>query len=246
MNYCIMISGENTMRSVIYQFSEEEIMNQRRILRVVLATCVVLSMSSFAFGAVYANDVNKGFPEKERDLIEDSIISGSSQFFQGMTDLMKLFDEAEYNSKNRHFPNGVLFLEAALVKFKMAKEKYSSAAETGRLVEQKDCSFDYLKVFDFDKFTAEKGMNSTIVQDLKGYLCAGNVTGYYQRIADDIEKLISLLDALKTKLTLSNNTAFDKGDYWKILQFTSEMMLFGNYGTVIGENAYKLYMINNE
>jgi hypothetical protein len=182
----------------------------------------------------------EGFPETESENIENSIIEGSSLFFQAAGNIMKLLEEGEKSSKIEiNTAESLSLIDAAVNKLKTAKEKYYQAVRLGKSVESTLCNFTYLKVFDYEKFAAENGLNKETAAEVKKYLAAGNVTGFYQRLADDMDLLTEQLNTLKVKLNQYNNMSTLVKDYWTILQQTSKTMLLGNYSTIIGKAAYQ-------
>jgi hypothetical protein len=213
-------------------------MNQRVFITIVLGVAVLIFAASANYGVVIGNDIAEGFPDTDSSNIENQIIEGASQFFQASADIMKLFDETERGARLRSFPNNIGLIDAAISKLRLSKENYLKAVNLGNAVDETKCNFNYLKQFDYDKFIEEKGLIKEIAEDVKTYLSAGNVTGFYHRIADDLEIMIRKLDELKVKLKSSNNTAFDITDYWGLIQLTSRIMLFGNYGTAFGQTAF--------
>lgn len=190
------------------------------------------------YAAIYGNDIVDGFPEPEAGNIESSIVEGSSLFFQGMADLMNLFDEGEKGAANELFPNSVNLIDSAMGKFKLAREKYVQAANIGKTVERTRCNFTYLKTFDYTQFAEENGLMDEIIIDVKKYLANGDAVGFYLRIADELGNLITQLNALKEKL--NSKPEFYRDDYWQLIRQASRLMLFGNYGTMVGKTAYNL------
>jgi hypothetical protein len=212
----------------------------RRVTSVLTFSIVfgIVLLVSAGYSAISVNDICDGFPEPEAGNIESSVIEGSSLFFQGMADLMTLFDEAEKGAANELFTNSANLIDSAIGKFKMAREKYVRAANIGKTVGKNRCSFTYLKTFDYAQFAEENGLVEEVVMDVKKYLANGDAVGFYLRIADDLGNLITRLNALKEKLNAK--PAFYRDDYWQLLQQASRMMLFGNYGTMVGKTAYNL------
>jgi hypothetical protein len=198
----------------------------------------IVLLVSAGYSAISVNDICDGFPEPEAGNIESAVIEGSSLFFQGMADLMNLFDEGEKGAANEMFPNSTNLLDSAIGKFKLAKEKYVQAANIGKTVERTRCNFTYLKTFDYGQFAGENGLIDEIFIDVKKYLANGDAVGFYRRIADDLDNLITQLNALKEKL--NSKPAFYRDDYWQLLRYASRLMLFGNYGTMVGKTAYNL------
>jgi hypothetical protein len=232
----IMKFQENDFKKNL-QPSEVKMKRLTRILIISIVFGIVL-LENIGYSVIAANDIVDGFPDPEAGNIESSVTEGSSLFFQGMADLMTLFDEGEKGAANVLFPNSANLIDSAIARFKMAKEKYVLAANMGKTVEKTRCNFTYLKTFDYDRFAEENGLMGEIVNDVKKYLANGDAVGFYRRIADDLDNLITRLGILKEKLNFK--PAFYRDDYWQLLGQASRLMLFGNYGTMVGKTAYNL------
>ena len=213
-------------------------MKQKQILTVIIFFITLALGGKNIYCSLHGNDIVDGYPEPEATNIESLVIEGSSLFFQGMTEIMRLFDEGEKGSKDGNFPNSVNLIDAAVNKLKMSREKYLHAVQLSKSVDKSMCDFTYLEKFDYDRFVEEKGLITGIAIDVKKYLSVGNVVGFYQKVADDIEGLIKRLVTLKEKL--SNKSSLYQEDYWLILQQGARLLLFGNYGTVMGKTAYNI------
>jgi hypothetical protein len=209
-----------------------------RRISIILIVFILFFANIVVYGVICGNDICDGFPEPEAGNIESSVTEGASLFFQGMADLMNLLDEGERGASNELFPNSANLIDSAIGKFKMAKEKYVRAANMGKSVEKTRCNFTYLKNFDYSQFAEENGLIDEIVMDVKKYLANGDAVGFYLRIADDLGNLITQLNTLKEKL--NSRPAFYRNDYWQLLRQASRLMLFGNYGTMVGKTAYNL------
>jgi hypothetical protein len=211
-------------------------MKQKQILTIIIFIVTLAFVGNNVYCTVWANDIIDGYPEPEATNIESLVIEGSSLFFQGMTEIMRLFDEGEKGSKSVNFPNSANLIDAAVNKLKMSKEKYLYAVQLSNSVNKNICDFTYLEKFDYERYVEENGLIIGIANDVKKYLSGGNVVGFYQRIADDIDGLIKRLVTLKEKL--SNKSSLYQEDHWLILQQGARLLLFGNYGTVMGKTAY--------
>jgi hypothetical protein len=216
--------------------TKEDNMKQKQILTIIIFIIIFGLAGNNIYGSIYANDIAEGYPEPDATNIEGFVIEGSSLFFQGMNEIMRLFDEGEKGSKDGNFPNSVNLIDAAVNKLKMSREKYLHAVRLSNSVEKSLCDSTYLEKFNYEQLVEEKRLNTEIANEVKNYLSVGNVVGFYQRIADDIDGLIKRLATLKEKL--SNKSSLYQEDYWLILQQGSRLLLFGNYGTVIGKTAY--------
>ncbi len=203
---------------------------------------IVAFMTAFSFFgnniycSISVNDIINGYPEPESSKIESFVIEGSSLFFQGMSDIMTIFDEGEKGSKDGSFPNSLIFIDSAVKNLKMSREKYLQAIQMSNSVDKSLCNFTYLEKFDYDLLAEEKGFVVEIANEAKSYLSVGNVVGFYQKFSDNINELIKKLETLKEKICAK--AALYQEDYWLILQQVSRLMLFGNYGTVMGKTAY--------
>jgi hypothetical protein len=211
-------------------------MKQKQILTVMIFLITFALGGNNSFCVIHVNDIIDGYPEPEATNIESIVIEGSSLFFQGMSDIMRIFDEGEKGSKDGNFPNSLNLIDAAVNKLKMSREKYLNAVQLSNSVDKNMCDFTYLERFNYDRCAEEKGLITGITNELKNYLAVGNVVGFYQKIADDIDGLIKRLETLKEKL--SNKLYLYQEDYWLILQQGSRLLLLGNYGTVMGKTAY--------
>jgi hypothetical protein len=211
-------------------------MKQKQILTVMIIFVIFAFVGYNIYGSLDVNDICDGFPDPESDNIESFVIDGSSLFFQGMSDIMNLFDEGEKGTKDGNFPNSLNLINSAINKLKMSREKYLRAIEVAKSVDKSMCDFTYLEKFDYDRCAEEKGLIAEITNEVKLYLSVGNVVGFYQKVADDIDGLIKRLVTLKEKL--SNKSSLYQEDYWLILQQGARLLLFGNYGTVMGKTAY--------
>jgi hypothetical protein len=213
-------------------------MKPKQILTVMIFLITFALSGNNSYCSLYGNDIAEVYPDPEASNIENLVIEGSSLFFQGMSAVMGLFDEGEKGSKDGNFPNSVNLIDAAVNNLKMSREKYLLAVRLSNSVDKSMCDFTYLEKFDYDRFAEEKGLISGIANEVKKYLSVGNVVGFYQRIADDIDGVIKRLTTLKEKL--SNKSSLYQEDYWLILQQGSRLLLFGNYGTVMGKTAYNI------
>jgi hypothetical protein len=215
---------------------KEDNMKQKQFLTVMIFLITFALVGNNSFCALAGNKIIEGYPDPEANNIENLVIEGSSLFFQGMSDIMKLFDEGEKGSKDGNFPNSLNLIDEAVNKLKMSREKYLNAVQLSNSVDKNMCDFTYLERFNYDQLVEDKGLITGIANDVKNYLSVGNVVGFYQKIADDIDGLIKRLETLKEKF--NNKLSLYIEDYWLILQQGSSLMLLGNYGTVIGKTAY--------
>ncbi len=185
----------------------------------------------------WCNDICGGFEEDKSGDIENLVIEGASLYFRANADIMNLYAEAEIPPDVEYnYFKSLALVQSALEYLKESKSKCLQAAQMGIAAGYVESKIDLLKTFNYDRFAAKHGLNETVKNRVKSYLKNGDVIGYYQEVADELDGLMviltdmekSLQDSVKPSLTM----------FWNLLQKLSELTLFGNYGTVMGQTAF--------
>lgn len=204
-----------------------------------LLTCLVLFLTISGLEAVvWINDVCRLFPEgKSRGDIETLVTEGAALYFKANADLMNLCAESEITpTKEYDFTRALSLVQSALGYLKEAKAKYLQAVQLGIAAGYLQEELDLLKTFDYDGFAAQHELNETIKNRVKEFLKNGDVTGFYQEAADQLETLTGTLKDIEK--TLQSNLKPKIETLWGLVQKLSELTLFGNYGTVMGQTAF--------
>jgi hypothetical protein len=204
----------------------------------VLTFLVLFVTISGLEAVVWINDVCKPFPEgKSRGDIETLVTEGAALYLKANADLMNLCAESEIPpTKEYDFTRALSLVQSALGYLKEAKAKYLQAVQLGIAAGYLQQELDLLKTFDYDGFAAQHELNETIKDRVKGFLKNGDVTGFYQEAADQLETLtVTLKDIEKG---LQDNLKPKVPTLWDLVQKLSELTLFGNYGTVMGQTAF--------
>ena len=197
-----------------------------------------LSLNLGAFH--FANDMCGSFDEIYSASIEGYVIEGASLYFEASSDLMSFFHESEIGGKEIYnSPQALEYVASAIEHLKQSKGKYIEASLLG-----KTAGYDYercrcLREFGYDNFALQRGLNYNVMAKVKGYLKNGNVTGFYDRIASDIEELTVQLNEIKGQL--ESGTAPEMPVLWDLLQKFTDTTLFGNYATMSGQTAFGYY-----
>lgn len=188
--------------------------------------------------SIVANDLTDPFPPSKGKTIELNVTEGAALFFQAQINISSLFWEGETGSKDKlNFDNCINYLDAAILNLKLAKVKMLTAIATAKDATADETKINMLKNFDYDKLVMEKGLVKEIMLQVKKYLAAGNIPGFYQKFTDDLTDIINQLQAMRDKLAANNQPNID--DFWQLLNKTYYIGLFGNYGTVVGQTALK-------
>jgi len=184
----------------------------------------------------WCNDIASPFDEGKSSTIENLVIEGSSLYFKANAEMMNLYAEAEIPPNVEYNDAGSLELvQSALGYLKASKSKYLQAIQVGRAVGYVESKIDLLKAFNYDRFAVESGLNETAANRVKGFLKNGDVIGYYQEIADELDGLMVILSDMEK--SLQDRVKPSIPVFWDLLQKLSELTLFGNYGTIMGQTA---------
>ncbi len=207
-----------------------------------LLTFLVLFLTVPGLEAVvWVNNVCEPFPEGKSNgdsgNIETLVTEGSALYFKANADIMNLCAESEITPpKDYNFARSLSLVQSALGYLKEAKAKYLQAVQMGIAAGYIQEKLDLLKTFDYDSFAAQQELNETIKNRVKGFLKNGDVTGFYQEAADQLEKLIVILKDIEK--SLQNNLKPKVPVLWDLVQKLAELTLFGNYGTVMAQTAF--------
>lgn len=186
---------------------------------------------------VWVNNICDPFPVEKAVGIENLVTEGSALYFKSNADIMNFFagieivPGAEYD-----FTGASALVKSARGYLKNAREKYLQAVQTGIAAGYVESKAGRLKTFAYDQFTADQELNGTVKERVKVYLSNGDVTGFYQAVADELEVLTVILEDIEK--SLQNKVKPQLTDVWKLLQKLSELTLFGNYGTVMAQTAF--------
>jgi hypothetical protein len=201
----------------------------------------IIAGLSFNLGAFhFANDMCGSFDEAYSASIEGYVIEGASLYFQASSDLMSFFHESEIGGKGIYNSQQALeYVSSAIERLQQSKGKYIEAALLGKTAGYNSASCRCLKEFGYDDFAQQRGMSSIVMGKVKGYLKNGNVIGFYNRVADDIEELTVRLNEVKGQL--ESGIAPEMPVLWELLQKFSDTTMFGNYATMSGQSAFGYY-----
>jgi hypothetical protein len=184
----------------------------------------------------WCNDIASPFDEAKSGTIENLVIEGSSLYFKANAEIMNLYAEAEILPNVEYNDSKSLALvQAALEYLKESKSKYLQAIQMGTAVGYVESKINLLKTFNYDRFAVEYGLNETVKNRVKGFLKNGDVIGYYKEIADELDGLMVILTDMEK--SLQDRVRPSLPVFWNLLQKLSELTLFGNYGTIMGQTA---------
>lgn len=208
-----------------------------KFLILTLMLAVVFFIMVPKIGAFFwCNDIASPFDEGKSSTIENLVIEGSSLYFKANAEIMNLYAEAEIPPNVEYNDSKSLALvQLALGYLKESESKYLQAIQVGTAVGYVESKIDLLKAFNYDRFAVESGLNETVKNRVKGFLENGDVIGYYKEIVDELDGMMDILTDMEKGL--QNRVKPSLPVFWNLLQKLSELTLFGNYGTIMGQTA---------
>ena len=203
---------------------------------------MIFSASQYLSGSLCLNDFEKVFPSAESAdgsnySLKNSMIDASTLFLQSFASANMVLGEGELADKGFfNIDNSLSFTNETIQKLEQARYKYNEAYKTAKTLNYVTAKIDQLKRFDYSKFAENSKLNPAIMNSVSGYLLAGDVVGLYKKNIDNIDSILIVLNAIKTKLEAG--TQPDVTEYWDLLRKYSENLLFGNYATSAAREAF--------
>ncbi len=169
---------------------------------------------------IFVNDISRSLPDGPSDLRDSMVIQGAELCFKANANIMSFLAETEITPDMEYNYAKALFLvQSALGYLKEAKVNYSQADQIGSASGYIQHEIGLLKVFDYDKFVAEQGLNAGIKEQVKCFFKNGDVIEFYQEVANRLEDLIAALKVVEKNLQTNIKPRFQRyGNYCKSLQ----------------------------
>lgn len=121
----------------------------------------------------------------------DLIVEGASNFLQSYSQFFLLLNESELSAKSEiDSLKAEALVLAALNKIKKSKEYYASAFQCGENTSYNLTTIESLKNFDYDGLVALRKLNPCIMENVSGFLSKGDLTGFYNKVFSDMDKII--------------------------------------------------------
>jgi hypothetical protein len=208
---------------------------KRQALQVLTVLVLVLTAATVE-AVIHVNDFGRVFAE-EQSTCESMVTQGAEIYFKANANIMSFFAETEVTAdKEYNFTKALSLVQSTLGYLKEAQANYSQAAQIGLAAGYIQSEIGLLKVYDYDKFALEKGLNDSIKERVKCFLKNGDVIGIYQEVANRVEELTAILKVVEKNL--QNNVKPQISTVWELLQKFSDLTLFGNYATVMATAAF--------
>jgi hypothetical protein len=122
-------------------------------------------------------------------------------------------------------------LNGAIENMEKAKSIYTSLVQTATNTPYRQSFIEGLKVFDYEGYQKQYGLNDIIFQETAAYLKKGDVTGIFAGI---LGRTVAILDSLNTvKKDIDAGIFPVISNLWRLNQYYGETVLFGQYAAEI-------------
>ncbi len=204
------------------------------VISVVLLFTALSTQQNFAF--ICVNDIVPIFGDEggeKKQEIENHVISGASLFLRAQSSANLLLNQYELSGTQPfNFTEAREYTETAISLLENARVQYVKAKQGGEETGYNTQKVELFKSFDYENFITVNRLNKDVAEKVRGYLGKGDITGIYQRAADDIGGILTTLYNIRD--SLGNDVKPDIKLFWSLVQQFSTASLFGNYTTLMG------------
>lgn len=167
-----------------------------------------------------------------RGIIGQYIVVGAGHFLEGTSVAFQFMNKVELGELygvNYDELNGLL--EDAILEFEQARDTYVQLLEKANATSYNEAVIRKLMAFDFDGFRESKGLNSDVFAEVRDYMAAGDLRGYYLGLQLKVEDILNAL--YQAKPYIENATLPPLEGFWRVNQKCTETLLFGQYSAEI-------------
>lgn len=206
---------------------------KRQWLKVFLCISLTAALQVNIFGLMFANDTplsldTFGIAEGKEATLNDYIIGGAVNFFNSYSTFLLLANEIEStNTENINYIAAQTYVNKGIANIESARLAYTDLITEADLLPYKQEVISKLKSFEYAGFLAKNNLNGTAFNSVKSYLSKGDVKGIYHKILADFENISILLYSVKERIDAKK--APEIADLWKLNQYYSTCLLFGQY-----------------
>jgi hypothetical protein len=204
----------------------------------VVVLFILLSMNLFSY--VSSNGSGKGYdgdggggqsistPMQSNTQIDLYITEGAGHFLRAKKDIQQILDMVEMQDTQDIDFNALNWLvDSAIWHMTNALYTYDALIRKAEVTPYNQDIQAWLKEFDYDAFRLENGLNSSVFDEVKGFLQQGDITGAFQwtysRDTEILEMLISI------KIEISGEKLPGLSIFWRLNETCDLASIFGSY-----------------
>ncbi|MBN2399406.1 MAG: hypothetical protein JXI33_03600 [Candidatus Aminicenantes bacterium] len=202
------------------------------MVKLVLFSVIIAVSIVYLHGFWLDHDADSSFYQQHDSQIGNLITASASELLQSASDTFLFMNEIQI--ADAHSLNS----RAALQQIDLAMEKVEHTLKiingiiaVGSAAIYDEGRIKKLKAFNYGQYARDNGLSMEIMSKVAAYLNKGNVIGFCQFYAGNLESLINILNRIKTELLagkLSENQVL-----WSLLQQYDSTMMFGNYASLV-------------
>ncbi len=208
--------------------------NLKAKIKLILFVLIILSLNLNVFSLIVANWLEIGYDDDGEKIapVKSMIVEGASNYLTAYSDYLLFLNQVELTGENNPgYEEMQTILNRCLEKLQRAKTAYLSIKQTTVNTPYNLEILYRLIFFNYDLFQWERGLNPSIFKEVKKYLSTGNVNGIFDRLLSATETLILKVSALKDTVDASKFP--DLYTIWRVNQWFSETLLFGQYAAEV-------------
>ncbi|MGD2093093.1 MAG: hypothetical protein PVH61_43430 [Candidatus Aminicenantes bacterium] len=210
---------------------------KRNYLFIIFLIIITLTiMQNFTFAYIFANGSGGGYGGGGGDEgagnssinIEMLVVEGAGYYLHAQTDIMSFLHRVEMSGNyNVNVFELNTLLQRALDNLVMAAATYDLLIRTAEVTPYNETVIMKLKVFPYDQYLLEQGMNPSIFKEVAAYLGQGNITGMYRQIRANLEDIIEILRLLKEDVSSYKLPPLTR--VWQLNEMCFHTLIFGQY-----------------
>jgi hypothetical protein len=217
--------------------------NKQKWLTLFLGICLIAAFSFNGLALVKGNDSDKAFitgdeGDGTNKLIQSSIVAGPSlrdylvdgaaHFLDSYSHTLAFLKEIElgevqvldFGELNRLIDQAILYMEES-------NESYINLRNLAYETDYNEDMIRALMTFNYTLYLKNEDLNRIVYREVQFLLQHGNVRGAYDKMLLDTVDILNVLYSIKQ--TVNTSTMPEGAPLWKLNQYYSESLLFGQY-----------------
>ncbi len=201
-------------------------------VKLALFSAIIAVSIVYLHGVWLDKDPDSPFCRKNDSEIGSLITDSASELLQSASDAFLFMNEIEIADVHSLNSGAALQrIDLATAKVEHTLKIFNEIIAVGSDAVYDEDRIKKLKAFNYGQYARENGLSVEIMSQVAAYLNKGNVIGFCQFYAGNLESLITILNRIKAELLagkLSENQVL-----WSLLQQYDSTMMFGNYASLV-------------
>ncbi len=199
---------------------------------------ILTSMNVYPY--VACNGAGKGYdgdgkggssistPMEINNIIDLYIFEGADYYLSAKTDIQQILNMFEMQDTNGvDFDTLNLLVDSAICNIINAKETYQKLILEAERTPYNQYVQSLLKAFEYDAFRLENGLNSSVFEEVKGFLQQGDITGVFRWIHSRDAEILDMLNSIKIEISREKLPAL--AIFWRLNETCDLTSIFGSY-----------------